>query len=77
MSFLYWFNQQLLDAAANAGPGANEAEAQEVPKGITDDYGDESGATMRSAENTAVDPCNSQLTLENMVLGFDAPECLP
>ncbi len=76
VSFLYWFNQQLLDAAENAGPGANEADAKEVPKGITDDYGDESGATMRSAENTAVDPCNSQLTLENMVLGFDAPECI-
>jgi len=77
VSFLYWFNQELLDAAASAGPGAAVADAQEVPKGITDDYGDVSGETMRSASETIEDPCNQKLTLEDMVKGFDAPECGP
>lgn len=78
VSFLYWFNQQLLDAEATAAPGTpNIADAQEVPKGITDDGDGESGDTMRSAADNAEDPCNQQLTLEHMVLGFDAPECGP
>ncbi len=77
VSFLGWFNQQLLDAAASAGPGANIADAQEVPKGITDDFGDVNGDTMRSASDMAEDPCNTKLTLQDMVLGFDAPECTP
>jgi hypothetical protein len=75
VSFLGWFNQQLLDAAASAGPGANIADAQEVPKGITDDFGDVSGASMRSSADIAEDPCNQRLTLQDLVQGFDAPEC--
>jgi hypothetical protein len=77
VTFLGWFNQQLLDAAASAGPGANASDAKEVPKGITDDFGDVNGDTMRSAADTAEDPCNTKLTLQDMVLGFDAPECTP
>ena len=64
-------------AAASAGPGANIADAQEVPPGITDDLGDETGESMRSSADIGQDPCNQKLTLEDMVLGFDAPECTP
>lgn len=77
VSFLRWFNQELLDAAAAAGPGANAADAQEVPKGITDDFGDTTGESMRSAADISEDPCNQQLKLEDLVQGFDAPECTP
>jgi hypothetical protein len=77
VSFLGWFNQQLLDAAASAGPGANAADAQEVPKGITDDFGDVSGESMRSSADVSEDPCNQKLTLQDLVQGFDAPECIP
>ncbi|HEY5921332.1 MAG TPA: N-acetylmuramoyl-L-alanine amidase [Kofleriaceae bacterium] len=78
VSFLSWFNQQLLDAAASAGPSAvNANDAQEVPKGITDDFGDVSGESMRSAADISEDPCNQKLTLQDMVMGFDAPECQP
>jgi N-acetyl-anhydromuramyl-L-alanine amidase AmpD len=77
VSFVGWFNQQLLDAAASAGPGANIADAQEVPKGITDDFGDVDGTSMRSSADISEDPCNQKLTLQDLVQGFDAPECTP
>jgi N-acetyl-anhydromuramyl-L-alanine amidase AmpD len=78
VSFVRWFNLQLLDAAATAGPLAvNAADAQEVPKGITDDFGDVSGASMRSSADVSDDPCNQKITLSDLVQGFDAPECTP
>jgi hypothetical protein len=30
---------------------------------------------MRSSTETTEDPCNEKLTLKELVLGFDAPEC--
>ncbi len=76
VTFLAWFNQQLLDAAASADKNTpNLNEAREVPKGITDDFGDKDGTSMRSSANIAEDPCNAKLTLADLVQGFDAPEC--
>jgi N-acetyl-anhydromuramyl-L-alanine amidase AmpD len=78
ITFLGWFNQQLLDAqASGAAPTLNAADAREVPTGITDDLGDKDGTTMRSSADTADDPCNQKLGLQELVLGFDAPECAP
>jgi N-acetylmuramoyl-L-alanine amidase len=79
VAFLAWFNQQLLDAAANQDPAnkIDEKDAREVPKGITDDFGDKLGTTMRSAGDVAEDPCNKKLSLNDLVQGFDAPECTP
>jgi hypothetical protein len=79
ITFLGWFNQQLLDAAASGAgtPAVNAADAKEVPKGITDDLGDKDGTTMRSSGDTADDPCNQKLGLQELVQGFDAPECGP
>ncbi|HSN28148.1 MAG TPA: N-acetylmuramoyl-L-alanine amidase [Kofleriaceae bacterium] len=79
VTFLGWFNQQLLDAAALAGtkPIVNAADAKEVPKGIMDDLADKDGTSMRSAADTADDPCNQKLGLQELVMGFDAPECGP
>ena len=77
VAFLGWFNQQMLDAAAQqpAGGQANASQATEVPPGITDDFGDKNGTSMRSGEDVADDPCNKQLGLNELVQGFDAPEC--
>lgn len=78
VTFLGWFNQQLLEAAAKAGPAAVDVnQAQEVPKGITDDFGDKDGSSMRSSSDITEDPCNAKLTLQELVQGFDAPECTP
>jgi N-acetyl-anhydromuramyl-L-alanine amidase AmpD len=77
VTFLRFVNEQLLDAAAKAGPGASASDAREVPKGITDDFGDVDGTSMRSAEDISEDPCNQKLTLQDLVQGFDAPECTP
>jgi hypothetical protein len=77
VTFLGWFNQQLVDAAAMAPPGAKESDVREVPAGITDDYNDFTGETMRSAADVTEDPCNTKLTLQDLVMGFDAPECTP
>jgi hypothetical protein len=77
VSFLGWFNQELLDAAESAGPAASAADAKEVPKGITDDFGDVNGDSMRSSGEVSEDPCNQKITLQDLVQGFDAPECTP
>ena len=77
ISFVGWFNEQLHIAAATAGPAASEKDAREVPVGITDDLGDKAGTSMRSSADVAEDPCNQKLGLQEMVLGFDAPECAP
>lgn len=79
VSFVKWFNQQLLDAAALASNKqvVNAADAQEVPAGITDDFGDVDGTSMRSTDDVAEDPCNKNLTLQDLVQGYDAPECGP
>ncbi len=77
VSFLGWFNQLLLDAQAAAGnnPQADASQATKIPDGITDDLADVNGTSMRSSANGDADPCNAQLTLQDMVRGFDAPEC--
>jgi hypothetical protein len=77
VTFLAWFNQQLLDAKANVVAGPSENDAQEVPKGITDDFGDINGSSMRSSADISEDPCNQKLTLADLVQGFDAPDCTP
>ena len=79
VSFVSWFNQQMVDAAAIANAsGANKVDindAKEVPPGITDDFGDKDGSTMRSVAAEAEDPCNKNLTLKELAAGYDAPEC--
>lgn len=78
VTFLRWFNEELLVAAASAGArSVSASDAREVPKGITDDFGDVSGDSMRSASELGEDPCNQKLTLQDLVQGFDAPECTP
>ncbi|MFT3700276.1 MAG: N-acetylmuramoyl-L-alanine amidase [Kofleriaceae bacterium] len=79
IAFLAWFNQQLVDAAASGDPNAklDEKSARVVPKNITDDFADHDGTSMRSTDDTKEDKCNEKLTLNELVLGFDAPECKP
>ncbi|TMQ08195.1 MAG: hypothetical protein E6J90_41205 [Deltaproteobacteria bacterium] len=78
VTFIAWFKNQLIESAAQAaktGHKVDEREVREVPKSITDDFGDKAGTSMRSAADVAEDPCNKNLTLEQMVQGFAAPEC--
>jgi len=78
IAFIAWFKNQLIEAAAQAakaGPKLDEKDIRAVPKSITDDFGDVSGDSMRSTADVTEDPCNKSLTLEQMVQGFDAPEC--
>jgi hypothetical protein len=78
VAFISWFKNQLIDAAtqaAKSGPKFKESDIREVPKSITDDLGDVTGNSMRSTADVTEDPCNKSLTLEQMVQGFDAPEC--
>jgi hypothetical protein len=78
VAFIAWFKTQLIEAAVAAskrGPAVDDRDVREVPKTVTDDFGDKSGVSMRSAGDIAEDPCNKSLTLEQMVQGFDAPEC--
>jgi N-acetylmuramoyl-L-alanine amidase len=79
VAFIAWFKNQLIDAATDAVKKGtrqvNEKDVREVPSSITDDYHDFAGTSMRSTPDIAEDPCNKSLTLEQMVQGFDAPEC--
>ncbi len=73
ISFVRWLNEKLIDAAAQAGPRTvNLADAKEVPPGITDDR---EGQNMISKNVGKVDECNDKLTLKELVMGYDAPEC--
>ncbi len=74
VSFIRWLNEALIDAAAQAGPRQiDESKAGEVPPGITDDR---NGGNMLSKDAlTSVDECNDKITLKELVMGFDAPEC--
>ncbi|MGN6108715.1 MAG: N-acetylmuramoyl-L-alanine amidase, partial [Kofleriaceae bacterium] len=78
VSFVSWFNQQILDEEAaqkaSGKPQANASDAKEVPPGVTDDLGDFAGTSMRSTEDFVEDPCNA-MTLQDLVKGFDAGEC--
>ena len=75
ISFVRWLNEKLIDAAAQAGPkDIDPNQAGEVPPGITDDR---DGVGMVSTDAFVEDTCNEKLTLKELVLGFDAPECGP
>jgi N-acetylmuramoyl-L-alanine amidase len=75
IAFLAWLNQQLLDAAAAGGQSVDPNAVQKVPGNITDDGNDLLGTSMRSNADVAEDPCNQKLVLNDLVQGFDAPEC--
>lgn len=79
VAFMSWFKTKLIEGANEAEKsGANKVDAtaaKVVPKTITDDYHDFSGNSMRGTADVTEDPCNKSLTLEQMVQGFDAPEC--
>jgi N-acetylmuramoyl-L-alanine amidase len=79
VAFISWFKNKLIDAATatakTGGRQINEKDVREVPSSITDDYHDFAGTSMRSTADITEDPCNKSLTLEQMVQGFDAPEC--
>ncbi|HEX2685649.1 MAG TPA: hypothetical protein VHN14_03485, partial [Kofleriaceae bacterium] len=74
VAFISWFKNQLIQAAVAAArtrEKLDDKDARKVPPTITDDR---EGGSMRSAADVTEDPCNN-LTLEQMVQGFDAPEC--
>ncbi|HET9621909.1 MAG TPA: N-acetylmuramoyl-L-alanine amidase [Kofleriaceae bacterium] len=79
ITFISWVKSQLIetDTMIKKGGGhtVDERDAKVVPKTITDDLGDVLGTSMRSTADITEDPCNKNLTLEQMVQGFDAPEC--
>ncbi|HEY0990478.1 MAG TPA: N-acetylmuramoyl-L-alanine amidase [Kofleriaceae bacterium] len=79
VAFIAWFKNQLIDATTTAlktgSRDVHEKDVRAVPSSITDDYHDFAGTSMRSTADIAEDPCNKSLTLEQMVQGFDAPEC--
>jgi N-acetylmuramoyl-L-alanine amidase len=77
ITFVSWFNLQLIEAEAlTPKEDLKAADTSGVPKGITDDFGDKDGSSMRSSTDIADDPCN-KLSLQELVLGYDAPECGP
>jgi len=79
IAFIAWFKTKLIESADAAlkdpKTKINDKDVREVPKSITDDYHDFAGTSMRSSADVTEDPCNKNLTLEQMVQGFDAPEC--
>jgi hypothetical protein len=77
VTFVSWFHEQLLTTEASAPTqklDANDAK-EATAMGLKDDLADRDGTSMRSAADTSEDPCNANLTLEQLVLGFEAPEC--
>ena len=78
VSFVGWVNKELVDWANKAPKHTVDPNAASgVPDGITDDGDTRGDEHMRSADETVTDPCDEQLTLKELVLGFDTPECGP
>jgi N-acetylmuramoyl-L-alanine amidase len=78
VTFLRWFNEELLEAAASGiTVAADASEASATPTGVTDDFGDETGADAVSDADLGDDTCDKELGLEQLVQGWDAPECAP
>ncbi len=74
VAFIAWFKGEMIVAAAQSKTSA-PIDVKEVPPSIMDDLHDVNGTSMRSTADIAEDPCNKNLTLEQMVQGYDAPEC--
>lgn len=78
ITFLRWFNEKLLEAAASGVTvTASSDDAAETPEGVTDDFGDVTGEEAVSASDIDEDLCDKDLGLPQLVLGWDAPECTP
>jgi hypothetical protein len=78
IAFIAYVNEKLLDADADdvkAKAKLSTATTSEVPPSITDDFADKTGASMRSTGTTVDTKCDDSLTLQDLVQGFDAPEC--
>jgi len=77
VAFISWVNQQMLDAESAADKvKIDPTTASKVPDNITDDLGDVTGKSMRSTTTATVDTCNDNLGLQDLVQGFDTPECV-
>jgi N-acetylmuramoyl-L-alanine amidase len=74
ISFLQYFNRLLIENV-NAPPPDPTA-GQDAPDTITDDFHDEEGTSMRSDLEDEIDPCDESLSLEDLVRGFESPECV-
>jgi N-acetylmuramoyl-L-alanine amidase len=74
IAFLRFFNRRLLENVDVAPP--DPTTGKDAPDSITDDFHDEDGSSMRSALEETTDPCDETLTLDDLVRGFDSPECV-
>lgn len=75
ISFLQYFNRLLIENI-NAPVPDPTAGGKEAPDTITDDFHDEEGTSMRSELEDEIDPCDESLTLDDLVRGFESPECV-
>ncbi|HEY4178169.1 MAG TPA: N-acetylmuramoyl-L-alanine amidase [Kofleriaceae bacterium] len=76
VSFVEWFNQQILEAEAVA-PKEKLTDKDTSVATVKDDFDDKEGTSMRSSIDMTDDPCNKSLTLNELVLGYDQPDCAP
>lgn len=74
IAFLLYFNKALLENR-NAPP-PDQGKGKDAPDTITDDFHEEDGASMRSALEDATDPCDELLSFDDLVKGFESPECV-
>ncbi|MEZ4359683.1 MAG: N-acetylmuramoyl-L-alanine amidase [Kofleriaceae bacterium] len=74
IAFLRFFNKRILENVNTPPP--DPTAGKDAPDTITDDFHDEAGTSMRSDLEDATDPCDESLTLEDLVRGFESPECV-
>ena len=78
VTFLRWFNEKLLETTADSSSASPDAsKAGVAPAGVTDDFGDVSGASAVSHADLSDDDCDKSLGLPQLVQGYEAPECAP
>jgi N-acetylmuramoyl-L-alanine amidase len=75
IAFLRFFNKRLIENINTAPPDLTGGKG-DPPASITDDFHDEDGSSMRGALEEVADPCDESLSLEDLVRGFESPECV-
>jgi hypothetical protein len=77
ISFLHFVNEKIVEAAQTATDVADASEAKEIPPGVVDDLGDETGeSAVSDTDLTEEDPYND-LTYDQMLKGFEGDPLAP
>jgi N-acetyl-anhydromuramyl-L-alanine amidase AmpD len=75
VSFLHWFNEKLLESGVQLDDTKEEDVVSTKSTGVMGDIDDEAGEFALTKEEDEKDPCDEVLGVEQLAMGYEAPEC--